>query len=172
MSPKKRPRAYSYVRFSTPEQQVTDRSCRGLCHAPQPDADTELNLQESGVSAFHGKNAETGALGYFQRAGDVHVAEGRLKCAGTECTARRRRRSKPATSTPMDGVLQMSQSKEPIRREYPCAVTGTQVIQTGVRVRLHGGPGPFPLSIADAWTKCNGMPACGQVFRNPGCLCL
>jgi DNA invertase Pin-like site-specific DNA recombinase len=66
-----RPKAYSYVRFSTPEQR------KGHSHARQTEAaqayvkqhglelDTELKLTDLGVSAFKGRNAKTGALGVF-----------------------------------------------------------------------------------------------------------
>jgi DNA invertase Pin-like site-specific DNA recombinase len=66
-----RPKAYSYVRFSTPEQR------KGHSHARQTEAaqayvkqhglelDTELKLADLGVSAFKGGNAKTGALGVF-----------------------------------------------------------------------------------------------------------
>jgi DNA invertase Pin-like site-specific DNA recombinase len=67
-------RAYSYVRFSTEEQAKGD-SLRRQTEAAQKYAaahgmelDKELKLSDLGVSAFRGKNADTGALGGFQRA--------------------------------------------------------------------------------------------------------
>lgn len=74
------PRAYSYVRFSTPEQlkgdslrrqtDAADRYCRehGLT------LDTDLTMRDLGVSAFRGANRDKGALGAFLaavKAGDV-----------------------------------------------------------------------------------------------------
>jgi DNA invertase Pin-like site-specific DNA recombinase len=68
------PRAYSYVRFSTPsqaagasQQRQTERAAKyaqdhGLT------LDTELNMTDLGVSAFRGKNSRTGALGNFLEA--------------------------------------------------------------------------------------------------------
>jgi DNA invertase Pin-like site-specific DNA recombinase len=68
------PRAYSYVRFSTPsqaagasQQRQTERAAKyaqdhGLT------LDTELNMTDLGVSAFRGKNSRTGALGGFLEA--------------------------------------------------------------------------------------------------------
>jgi DNA invertase Pin-like site-specific DNA recombinase len=65
------PKAYSYVRFSTPEQ------AKGHSLQRQTDAakvwaaangvalDEELTLQDKGVSGFTGANKETGALGVF-----------------------------------------------------------------------------------------------------------
>jgi DNA invertase Pin-like site-specific DNA recombinase len=66
--------AFSYVRFSTPQQEAgaslqrqTDKAAkyaleRGLT------LDTDLNMTDLGVSAFRGKNARTGALGGFLEA--------------------------------------------------------------------------------------------------------
>ncbi|MBR0819231.1 recombinase family protein [Bradyrhizobium liaoningense] len=71
METQRPPRAYSYVRFSTPEQ------AKGHSRQRQTDAaqawaaannvvlDDELTFEDKGVSGFHGANRETGALGVF-----------------------------------------------------------------------------------------------------------
>jgi DNA invertase Pin-like site-specific DNA recombinase len=64
-------KAYSYLRFSTPEQALGDSRRRqtklaeeyALAH--KLTLDTELNLHDLGVSAFRGDNIATGALGAF-----------------------------------------------------------------------------------------------------------
>lgn len=64
-------RAYSYIRFSTPEQlkgkslERQTEAARLYCKQHGLELDTELSLQDLGVSAFRGKNADTGALGSF-----------------------------------------------------------------------------------------------------------
>lgn len=65
------PRAYSYVRFSTPEQ-AKGHSLQRQTEAAQAWAaangvvlDDELTFEDKGVSGFHGANRETGALGVF-----------------------------------------------------------------------------------------------------------
>ncbi|WLA65563.1 recombinase family protein [Bradyrhizobium diazoefficiens] len=65
------PRAYSYIRFSTPEQ-AKGHSLQRQTEAAQTWAaangvvlDDELTFQDKGVSGFHGANRETGALGVF-----------------------------------------------------------------------------------------------------------
>lgn len=72
MSPKtlQRAKAYSYVRFSTPEQAEGDSHRRQTEKAQRYATENGLELQTStfedlGLSAFHGKNVETGALGIF-----------------------------------------------------------------------------------------------------------
>ncbi|HEX7011270.1 MAG TPA: recombinase family protein, partial [Steroidobacteraceae bacterium] len=80
-SPKRR--AYSYVRFSTPEQLRGD-SLRRQTEAAAEFArrhnlllDTELTFRDLGVSAFRGANADRGALRMFLRAvEDGVIAEG------------------------------------------------------------------------------------------------
>lgn len=68
------PKAYSYQRFSTPEQMKGDSLRRQTKLAEEYAArhkltlDTELNMQDLGVSAFRGDNLETGALGAFLKA--------------------------------------------------------------------------------------------------------
>ncbi len=64
-------KAYSYIRFSTPEQLKGD-SLRRQLHASKKyaednglDLDTELNLQDHGFSAFTGQHRTRGALGIF-----------------------------------------------------------------------------------------------------------
>jgi DNA invertase Pin-like site-specific DNA recombinase len=79
------PKAYSYLRFSTPEQSKGD-SRRRQTEAAEAYAarhglvlDTSLTFQDLGVSAYRGKNAETGRLGDFKRAvEDGLVAPGSL----------------------------------------------------------------------------------------------
>lgn len=75
-----KPLAYSYVRFSTPEQ------AKGYSHTRQAEKaakyaeengleiDTELRLTDLGVSAYRNRNAKTGALSVFLEA----VREGRV----------------------------------------------------------------------------------------------
>jgi len=64
-------RAYSYLRFSTPEQQRGDSFRRQAALADRYALenglilDTNLNFRDEGLSAFRGKNAETGQLGVF-----------------------------------------------------------------------------------------------------------
>jgi DNA invertase Pin-like site-specific DNA recombinase len=64
-------RAYSYLRFSTPEQSKGDSYRRQFEAAARYAAthglelDDELTLQDLGVSAFKGKNLEVGRLGHF-----------------------------------------------------------------------------------------------------------
>jgi DNA invertase Pin-like site-specific DNA recombinase len=79
--PAGKPKAYSYVRFSTPDQAKGD-SYRRQTEAANEYAqrhglelDTELTLTDLGVSAFHGANAKTGALSTFLEA----VKDGTVK---------------------------------------------------------------------------------------------
>jgi DNA invertase Pin-like site-specific DNA recombinase len=75
------PKAYSYVRFSTPEQAQGDSLRRQTAMASEYCTrhalvlDTELTMQDLGVSAYRGKNLDgTGKLGVFLdavKAGDV-----------------------------------------------------------------------------------------------------
>lgn len=70
-------KAYSYVRFSTPEQlkgkslERQTEAAQVYCKQHGLILDTELTLHDLGVSAFRGKNADTGALGAFLKA--VHA---------------------------------------------------------------------------------------------------
>ncbi|GMB80942.1 hypothetical protein NN6n1_17250 [Shinella zoogloeoides] len=75
-----RPRAYSYVRFSTPEQMRGDSFRRQTEAAARYAATHGLDLDETfsfhdlGVSAFHGRNRAEGMLGEFLtfvRSGDI-----------------------------------------------------------------------------------------------------
>jgi DNA invertase Pin-like site-specific DNA recombinase len=72
-------RAYSYIRFSTPEQlqgkslERQTEAARNYCKQHTLELDTELSLRDLGVSAFRGKNSDTGALGSFLKA--VHVGQ-------------------------------------------------------------------------------------------------
>lgn len=70
MSDAQKPRAYSYIRFSTPEQAMGDSLRRQTDAARQWAAKHQLELDEEtvldpGRSAFLGANVETGALGAF-----------------------------------------------------------------------------------------------------------
>jgi DNA invertase Pin-like site-specific DNA recombinase len=66
-----KPQAYSYVRFSTPDQMKGDsferqtRKAAEYASAHGLDLDTTLTFRDLGVSAFRGKNAQTGALRAF-----------------------------------------------------------------------------------------------------------
>ncbi|MGQ2950757.1 MAG: recombinase family protein [Agrobacterium sp.] len=70
------PRAYSYVRFSTPDQMAGDSLRRQTAAAAKWAKEREIDLdnssfQDLGVSAFHGDNAETGMLREFLQAVEV-----------------------------------------------------------------------------------------------------
>jgi DNA invertase Pin-like site-specific DNA recombinase len=76
-------KAYSYVRFSTPQQEKGDSLIRQAEKAAKYAAehelilDTELNLTDPGVSGYLGKNVKKGALGVFLKAvEDGVVAKG------------------------------------------------------------------------------------------------
>lgn len=72
--PTARPRAFSYLRFSTPEQLKGDSFRRqhsmAVDYAARHglDLDQSLTFRDLGVSAFKGANAETGQLGAFLEA--------------------------------------------------------------------------------------------------------
>lgn len=71
------PRVYSYLRFSTPEQQLGDSERRQVDGARKYADDKGLSFDESlsdkGISAFRGKNRKSGALaGFLAR---VHAGE-------------------------------------------------------------------------------------------------
>lgn len=69
-----KPKAYSYLRFSTPEQQKGDsfrrQSSMAISYASRQglDLDTSLTFHDLGISAFKGANAETGRLADFLEA--------------------------------------------------------------------------------------------------------
>jgi DNA invertase Pin-like site-specific DNA recombinase len=71
MTTESRPRAYSYVRFSSPEQAKGDSYRRQTEKAATYAAkhglilDDKLNMFDEGISAFMGKNVTMGALGNF-----------------------------------------------------------------------------------------------------------
>lgn len=71
MDTQRPPKAYSYVRFSTPEQakghslQRQTDVAKAWAAANGVGLDEELTLQDKGVSGFTGANKETGALGVF-----------------------------------------------------------------------------------------------------------
>jgi DNA invertase Pin-like site-specific DNA recombinase len=83
-------KAYSYVRFSTPQQQEGASFQRQMEKANKFALehglilDTELNMSDLGVSAYRGKNARTGALAGFLEA----VHKGRVE-AGSYVRAKR-----------------------------------------------------------------------------------
>lgn len=70
----RKPKAYSYLRFSTPEQQKGDslrrQTAMALDYAQKHglELDLELTFQDLGVSAFRGQNAEAGKLADFLEA--------------------------------------------------------------------------------------------------------
>src|SRR5262245_58669308 len=74
-------RAFSYIRFSKPEQLKGNSLQRqlewseGLCAVKGWKLDDSLKLQDLGVSAFRGKNAATGRLASFLQA----IKQGKVK---------------------------------------------------------------------------------------------
>jgi DNA invertase Pin-like site-specific DNA recombinase len=66
--------AYSYIRFSSDEQKTGDsltrqtEAARRYCQQNGLTLDTTINLHDLGVSAFRGKNSDTGNLGLFLKA--------------------------------------------------------------------------------------------------------
>lgn len=75
------PKAYSYLRFSTPEQAKGDSSRRQMelavkyASANGLELDETLNLKDLGVSGYHGRNAKAGALKVFLRAIEDGIVE-------------------------------------------------------------------------------------------------
>lgn len=76
-----RPKAYSYLRFSTPEQTRGDSFRRQAQLAARYaelhglDLDEELTFRDVGVSAFRGRNARIGKLGEFLEAVEVGLVK-------------------------------------------------------------------------------------------------
>lgn len=76
-----KPTAYSYIRFSTPEQMHGDslrrqtESSTSYAEEHCLELDTTLNLRDLGVSAFKGENVEKGRLGAFIKAIDEGLVE-------------------------------------------------------------------------------------------------
>jgi DNA invertase Pin-like site-specific DNA recombinase len=74
-------KAFSYARFSTPEQKRGDsldrqvRQTEAYCAKHGLQLDTELTFRDLGVSAFHGQNANGGALGAFLKAVEEGVVQ-------------------------------------------------------------------------------------------------
>jgi DNA invertase Pin-like site-specific DNA recombinase len=74
VSPAARPKAYSYLRFSTPEQAKGDSHRRQAELAERYaqehglELDRSLTYEDLGVSAYKGANAEGGRLGDFRTA--------------------------------------------------------------------------------------------------------
>jgi DNA invertase Pin-like site-specific DNA recombinase len=72
-------KAYSYTRFSTPEQAKGDSARRQIDAAEDYarkhdlDLDTSLTFKDLGVSAYRGRNVEEGRLGDFRRAVEAGV---------------------------------------------------------------------------------------------------
>ena len=70
----KKTKAYSYTRFSTPEQSKGDSARRQLAAAEEYarrndlDLDDQLTFRDLGVSAYRGRNADGGQLGTFKKA--------------------------------------------------------------------------------------------------------
>jgi DNA invertase Pin-like site-specific DNA recombinase len=66
-----RPKAYSYIRFSTPEQERGDslrrqtEAARAYAARRGLDLDETLDFTDPGISAHHGENVEVGKLGTF-----------------------------------------------------------------------------------------------------------
>ena len=75
------PKAYSYLRFSTPEQSRGDSSRRQMDAADAYairhglELDLALRFEDRGVSGFTGANVRQGALGQFLRAVDDGIVE-------------------------------------------------------------------------------------------------
>jgi DNA invertase Pin-like site-specific DNA recombinase len=75
----KQAKAYSYTRFSTPEQAQGDSARRQMAAAEEYarrydlDLDTSLTFKDLGVSAYRGKNVEEGNLGAFLQAVEAGV---------------------------------------------------------------------------------------------------
>ena len=72
--PERRPKAYSYIRFSTPEQADGDslrrqtEAARAYAARHDLDFDETLDLTDPGISAHYGKNVEVGKLRVFLEA--------------------------------------------------------------------------------------------------------
>src|SRR5262245_15139989 len=93
-------KAYSYTRFSTPEQAKGDSATRQAqaaqrwCDQHGVALDNELTFRDEGISAFDGLNAEKGKLGAFLKAvqcGDVPkgswlLVESLIQVGYTICT--------------------------------------------------------------------------------------
>lgn len=74
-----RPKAYSYIRFSSPEQMKGDsyrrqyEATRQYVQEHGLDLDEDLMFKDEGVSAFKGKHAKVGALSKFREAVDQGI---------------------------------------------------------------------------------------------------
>jgi DNA invertase Pin-like site-specific DNA recombinase len=72
-----KPKAYSYTRFSTPEQAKGDShrrqadAAKDWCDRNKVQLDQDLTFLDAGVSAFRGRNVEIGKLGEFRAAVDA-----------------------------------------------------------------------------------------------------
>ncbi len=82
-APQLAPKAYSYTRFSTPEQAKGDSARRQIAAAEawavkrNMELDDRLRLSDAGVSAYRGKNAAEGALkGFLEHCEHGLVAPG------------------------------------------------------------------------------------------------
>jgi DNA invertase Pin-like site-specific DNA recombinase len=83
MDTQRPPRAYSYIRFSTPEQakghslQRQTDAAQAWAAANKVTLDDELTFRDRGVSGFTGANLETGELGVFvERVKDGTIPRG------------------------------------------------------------------------------------------------
>lgn len=94
-----RPRAYSYLRFSTPEQSKGDSlrrqsaMARDYARRNGLDLDETLTFHDLGVSAFRGQNLAEGRLAYFREAvGTVgytdNISDLALPCSSGELKSR------------------------------------------------------------------------------------
>ncbi|GAB2725263.1 recombinase family protein [Halomonas garicola] len=81
MTEQKKPRAYSYLRFSTPEQMQGDSRRRQTQLAQEYadrhglELDKETSFRDLGVSAYQGKNMEAGELKLFRKAVEEGIIE-------------------------------------------------------------------------------------------------
>ncbi len=129
-------KAYSYIRFSTPDQIKGDslrrqtEASEQYCKAHGLTLDTSLTLRDLGLSAYHGKHKSKGALGVFLRA----VEEGKIE---------------PGSVLIVENLDRLS------REEVLDALNQfTGIIQAGIRlVTLQDGMSYDKQSIKDNWTQ-------------------
>lgn len=113
MPRRNRPRAYSYLRFSTPEQAQGDSFRRQLemsrryAEVQGLELDETFSFEDLGVSAYHGKNATEGALADFIDA----VDDGRV----------------------LPGSYLLVESLDPLRgQRWPHSLRGAMAVTSGV----------------------------------------
>ncbi len=129
-------KAYSYIRFSTPDQikgdslrrqtEATEKYCKenGLI------LDDSLNLRDLGLSAYHGKHKSKGALGIFLKL----VDDGKIE----------------------PGSILIVENLDRLSREQVLDALNqfTGIIQAGIRlVTLQDGMSYDKQSITDNWTQ-------------------